>query len=43
MPAEALEILRVTTKKDINEYVDKDNCLKIWGGNDDYTFKFSAK
>ncbi|XP_034111680.1 motile sperm domain-containing protein 2 [Drosophila albomicans] len=42
MPAEALEILRVTTKKDINEYVDKENCLKSWGGNDDYTYKFAA-
>ncbi|EDV97463.1 motile sperm domain-containing protein 2 [Drosophila grimshawi] len=42
MPAEALEILRVTTKKDINEYVDKDNCLKAWGGNDDYTFRFAT-
>ncbi|ALC44128.1 CG32407, partial [Drosophila busckii] len=40
MPPEALEILRVTTKKDIGEYVDQDNCLKIWGGNDDYSFKF---
>ncbi|KAL7734802.1 hypothetical protein ACLKA6_011085 [Drosophila palustris] len=43
MPAEALEILRVTTKKDVNEYVDKSNCLKIWGGDDDYTYKFQAK
>ncbi|KAH8415683.1 hypothetical protein KR222_008664 [Zaprionus bogoriensis] len=42
MPAEALEILRVTTKKDINEYVDKDNCLKTWGGNDDYSYKFAV-
>lgn len=43
MPAEALEILRVTTKKDINEYVDKANCLKIWGGTDEYAYKFQAK
>ncbi|EDW69533.1 motile sperm domain-containing protein 2 [Drosophila virilis] len=41
MPAEALEILRVTTKKDINEYVSKDNCLKIWGGTDEYSYKFT--
>ncbi|XP_017137063.1 motile sperm domain-containing protein 2 [Drosophila miranda] len=40
LPAKALEILRVTSKKDITEYVDKDNCLKLWGGNDDYEYKF---
>ncbi|XP_032587194.1 motile sperm domain-containing protein 2 [Drosophila mojavensis] len=42
MPADALEILRVTTKKDIKQYVNQDNCLKIWGGNDDYKFKFES-
>ncbi|XP_017048546.1 motile sperm domain-containing protein 2 [Drosophila ficusphila] len=41
LPAEALKILKVTTKKDIDQYVDKDNCLKIWGGNDDYVYKFA--
>lgn len=41
LPPEALKILKVTTKKDIDQYVDKDNCLKIWGGNDDYVYKFA--
>ncbi|KAH8270544.1 hypothetical protein KR018_011288 [Drosophila ironensis] len=41
LPAEALKILRVTTKKDLDQYVDKDNCLKLWGGNDDYEYKFA--
>ncbi|XP_017100278.2 motile sperm domain-containing protein 2 [Drosophila bipectinata] len=41
LPEEALRILRVTTKKDIDQYVDKDNCLKLWGGNDDYEYKFA--
>lgn len=41
LPEEALKILKVTTKKDIDQYVDKDNCLKLWGGNDDYEFKFA--
>ncbi|XP_068148862.1 motile sperm domain-containing protein 2 [Drosophila tropicalis] len=41
MPADALEILRVTTKKNIGEFVDPDNSLKLWGGNDDYEYKFA--
>lgn len=41
LPEEALKILKVTTKKDIDQYVDKDNCLKLWGGNDDYEFQFA--
>ncbi|XP_030372788.1 motile sperm domain-containing protein 2 [Scaptodrosophila lebanonensis] len=41
LPADALEILKVTSKKDITLYVDKDNCLKLWGGNDDYEYKFA--
>ncbi|XP_016981377.1 motile sperm domain-containing protein 2 [Drosophila rhopaloa] len=41
LPPEALEILKVTTKKDIDQYVDKDNCLTKWGGNDEYVFQFA--
>ncbi|KAH8239081.1 hypothetical protein KR032_000501 [Drosophila birchii] len=40
LPAEALKILKVTTKKDIEQYVDKDNCLQVWGGNDSFVYKF---
>lgn len=28
------------SKKDINQYIDKANCLASWGGNDLYEFKF---
>ncbi|XP_037722649.1 motile sperm domain-containing protein 2 [Drosophila subpulchrella] len=41
LPEKALKILKVTSKKDIDQYVDKDNCLKIWGGNDEYVYKFA--
>jgi len=41
LPEKALKILKVTSKKDIVQYVDKDNCLKIWGGNDEYIYKFA--
>ncbi|KAH8364140.1 hypothetical protein KR084_002954 [Drosophila pseudotakahashii] len=41
LPAEALKILKVTSKKDLDQYVDKDNSLKIWGGNDEYVYKFA--
>ncbi|XP_017071248.1 motile sperm domain-containing protein 2 [Drosophila eugracilis] len=41
LPAEALKILKVTTKKDLDQYVDKENSLKLWGGNDDYVYKFA--
>lgn len=35
-----MEILKVIKKKDINLYIDKDNCLSSWGGNDNYQFSF---
>lgn len=40
LPEKAVEILKVITKKNINTYVDKDNCLSSWGGNDSYEFSF---
>ncbi|XP_023302799.2 motile sperm domain-containing protein 2-like [Lucilia cuprina] len=40
LPEKAVEILKVIKKKDINQYIDKDNCLTCWGGNDDYQFTF---
>ncbi|XP_017493864.1 PREDICTED: motile sperm domain-containing protein 2-like, partial [Rhagoletis zephyria] len=40
LPAKALEILKMISKKDITQYVDKNNCLASWGGNDLYEFKF---
>ena len=35
-----MEILKVIKKKDINQYINKDNCLASWGGNDNYQFSF---
>ncbi|XP_037933701.1 motile sperm domain-containing protein 2-like isoform X2 [Teleopsis dalmanni] len=40
LPAKALEILKMVSKKDINTYIDKNNCLTSWGGTDDYEFSF---
>lgn len=40
LPEKAVEILKVIKKKDINQYIDKDNCLASWGGNDNYQFSF---
>lgn len=40
LPEKAVEILKVIKKKDINQYIDKDNCLASWGGNDNYQFTF---
>ncbi|XP_067646242.1 motile sperm domain-containing protein 2-like isoform X2 [Eurosta solidaginis] len=40
LPAKALEILKMISKKDITQYIDKSNCLASWGGNDLYEFKF---
>ncbi|TMW52556.1 hypothetical protein DOY81_002381 [Sarcophaga bullata] len=40
LPEKAVEILKVIKKKDINQYIDKDNCLVSWGGNDNYQFSF---
>lgn len=28
------------SKKDITQYVPKDNCLASWGGTDNYEFRF---
>lgn len=40
LPAKALEILKMISKKDINQYIDKNNSLASWGGNDLYEFQF---
>ncbi|XP_005190834.1 motile sperm domain-containing protein 2 [Musca domestica] len=43
LPEKAVEILKIITKKTINTYVDKDNCLTSWGGNDNYVFSFEPE
>lgn len=40
LPPKAVEIMKFLNTKTIKEFVDADNCLKAWGGNDDYTFQF---
>ncbi|XP_039229431.1 motile sperm domain-containing protein 2 isoform X2 [Drosophila yakuba] len=40
LPPKAVEILKMISKKDINQYITKDNCLAIWGGEDNYEFSF---
>lgn len=32
--------MKFLNTKTLKECVDADNSLKVWGGNDDYTFKF---
>ncbi|KAH8270164.1 hypothetical protein KR018_005089 [Drosophila ironensis] len=40
LPPKAVEILKMISKKDITQYVPKDNCLVSWGGSDNYEFSF---
>ncbi|XP_032291163.1 motile sperm domain-containing protein 2 [Drosophila virilis] len=40
LPPKAVEILKMISKKDVTQYVPKDNCLVSWGGNDSYEFQF---
>lgn len=40
LPPKAVEILKMISKKDVTQYVPKDNCLVSWGGSDSYEFQF---
>ncbi|KAH8239084.1 hypothetical protein KR032_000502 [Drosophila birchii] len=40
LPPKAVEILKMISKKDINQYITKDKCLASWGGSDNYEFSF---
>ncbi|XP_050301003.1 motile sperm domain-containing protein 2-like [Anthonomus grandis grandis] len=40
LPEKAIEKLKMIGKKDIMNYIDKDQALKCWGGNSDYVFSF---
>ncbi|XP_030371885.1 motile sperm domain-containing protein 2-like [Scaptodrosophila lebanonensis] len=40
LPPKAVEILKMISKKDVTQYVHKDNCLTNWGGNDTYEYSF---
>ncbi|EDW37730.1 GL21079 [Drosophila persimilis] len=43
LPPKAVEILKMISKKDIGQYISKDNCLASWGGSDNYEFSFVAE
>lgn len=40
LPEKAVEKIKFLKKGDLKEYVDPDQALKCWGGNDNYTFVF---
>ncbi|XP_055622964.1 motile sperm domain-containing protein 2-like [Toxorhynchites rutilus septentrionalis] len=40
LPAKAVDRLKNISNKTIREYIDEDNMLLLWGGTDDYVFKF---
>ncbi|XP_075228538.1 motile sperm domain-containing protein 2-like [Lycorma delicatula] len=40
LPAKGVQKIRFLDKKSLKEYVDPDQALISWGGNDDYEFKF---
>lgn len=35
--------MKFLNTKTIHELIDEDNCLKAWGGNDNYVFKFEPE
>lgn len=43
MPEKAVAILKMINKKSISTYIDKNNCLVSWGGNDNYEFTFEPE
>lgn len=40
LPAKAVQKIKFVSKATLKDYVDPDQALKCWGGNDDYVFKF---
>jgi len=43
LPAAGVARLRDVTKKDFGKFVDDDNRLEAWGGNDDWDFEFEPE
>jgi CRAL/TRIO domain len=43
LPAKAVERLRFVNGKQMSDYVDLDNQLSIWGGNDNKPFVFKPE
>ncbi|EZA54168.1 hypothetical protein DMN91_000417 [Ooceraea biroi] len=40
LPAKAIPKIKFVNKSSLKDYVDPNDALKCWGGNNDYTFKF---
>ncbi|XP_055840563.1 motile sperm domain-containing protein 2-like isoform X2 [Episyrphus balteatus] len=40
MPPKAVEVMKFLNPKNVSEFVDDNNRLACWGGNDNYTFSF---
>ncbi|XP_020287427.1 motile sperm domain-containing protein 2-like [Pseudomyrmex gracilis] len=40
LPAKAIPKIKFVNKSTVKEYVDPNDALKCWGGNNDYVFKF---
>jgi len=43
LPEKAIEKLKMVTKKDVLNYVPKNEALKSWGGDNDYAFRFVSE
>lgn len=40
LPAKAIQRVKFVDKKTLKDFVDADNALTCWGGNDNYVFTF---
>lgn len=40
LPAKAIPKIKFVNKSTLKEFVDANDALKCWGGNNDYVFKF---
>ncbi|KAF2898449.1 hypothetical protein ILUMI_07727 [Ignelater luminosus] len=40
LPEKAVQKIKFVKKNDLNQFVDPDQALKCWGGNDNYSFVF---
>jgi hypothetical protein len=40
LPAKAIPRIKFVNKNTLKDYIDPNDILKCWGGNNDYTFKF---
>lgn len=43
LPEKAVQKIKFVKKNDLNQFVDPDQALKCWGGNDNYSFVFVSE